>query len=289
MTPENKNVILENLSELKRRAEITAEQKSITLAQLADSLSRDSDSIEELYSECVGTYVGASVFEKLSVCRALCEIYSIKDASDIPALVDTSLPTVAGSHGKIALVRNLYNDMALARFSTVIPHSKPIYYSNFESSCEAVSSGTCEFTVLPIENTSDGKMFGFYSLMDSYELKIAAVCKIEAENPAKTIIYALVGRSTVSEVYTRTKTPQKIFEFSLSAYSGLENYDIFDAARLSSAKLRSISSIPLAYDTSITRVYYSFALENRADMCAFLLYLSLEFPSHTPIGLFFEI
>ena len=67
MTPENKNVILENLSELKRRAEITAEQKSITLAQLADSLSRDSDSIEELYSECVGTYVGASVFEKLSV------------------------------------------------------------------------------------------------------------------------------------------------------------------------------------------------------------------------------
>lgn len=289
MTPNSKNVILENLSELKRRADITAEQKSITLAQLAESLSGDSATIEELYSECIGTYVGASVFEKLSVCRALCEIYSINDASDIPSLIDTSLQTTAGSHGKIALVRNIYNDMALTRFSVVIPHSKPIYYTNFESSCEAVSSGICEFTVLPIENTSDGKMFGFYSLMDSYELKIAAVCKIEAENPAKTIIYALVGRSTVSEIYTRTKTAQKIFEFSLSCYSGFESHDIFDAARLSSAKLLSISSIPLAYDASVTRIYYSFAIDNRADMCAFLLYLSLEFPSHTPLGLFFEI
>ena len=289
MTSDTKNVILENLSELVLRAEMTAEQKSIALSQLVERLSILSDSIEELYSECIGAYKGASVFEKLSICKSLCGIYSITEASDIPSLIDTSLRTVAGSHGKIALVRNIYNDMALTRFSSMIPHSKPIYYSNFESSCEAVSSGICEFTVLPIENTSDGKMFGFYSLMDRYELKISAVCKIESEDSSKTIIYALVGRSTVSEIYTRSKAAQKIFEFSLSCYSGLESYDIFDAAKQSSAKIRSLSSIPLAYDTSVTRVYYSFTMENRADMCAFLLYLSLEFPSYTPIGLFFEI
>lgn len=289
MISDAKNVILENLSELKKRTDITTEQKKIVLSQLIEHLSPTSKSVEEIYSECIGAFVGASVFEKLSICKVLCEIYSIKDVSDIPTLIEASPQTSAGSHGKIALVRNVYNDMALTRFSSIIPHSKPIYYSSFESSCEAVSSGICEFTILPIENTSDGKMFGFYSLMDRYELKISAVCKIETENTTKTIIYALVGRSTISEIYTRSRTLQKIFEFSLGCYSGIESYDIFDAAKYTSAKLRSLSSIPLAYDTSVTKVYYSFTIDNRADMCAFLLYLSLEFPSYTPIGLFFEV
>lgn len=288
MSLETTKIMLENLSELEKRKNILAEQKSIILSQLVDSLRTNSDSLEELYVNVLATHGNASVFEKLSVCKLLCELYSIKDPMNISSLIEQSSQTTAGSHGKIALVRNLYNDMALASFSSVIPHSKPIYYSNFEFSCEAVSSGICEFTILPIENTADGKMFGFYSLMDRYELKISAVCKIEAENSSKTIIYALVGRNTISKIHTRTKA-QKIFEFSLTCYSGLESYDIFEAAKLSSAKLRSFSSIPLAYDTSIARIYYSFTLEGYADMCAFLLYLSLEFPNYTPIGLFFEI
>lgn len=291
MTDANTEIILKNLADLSARKLVTTEQRHLCLEQLYQELYSIYDKSPSASYENISRLLGnrMSVEDKIFLCHKICE-EETDEASSIITFGVQHMKVPPGAHGKIAYVRNRYNDVAFDDFSPLIPHSKSVYHTTFESCCEAVGNGESEFTILPIENTSDGKMFGFYSLLDRYELRICAVCSVEDDELSKTVRYALAGRNYLSEHIEKSSGSQpQIFEFCLTGSAERDLPDIIRAASLCSAEIYRLSGLPSHYDDLIMRFYYSLKLTDNSQLPAFLTYMKFEHPGYSPIGLYREI
>jgi hypothetical protein len=194
-----------NLCELNERKSIINEQRSIMISELAKSIvsSMPGESIETVYREFLNVCRAPDVSDKLGFITAVSTLLGeAETALFLPTASGDELPA-AGAHGKISYVRNRYNDEAYASFSAVVPHAKPLYCGSFEDSCEALAAGECEFMMLPLEDSTSGKMFGFYSLLDRYEFKIAYACTVEREDASNTIRYALASRYLNLDIFEK--------------------------------------------------------------------------------------
>lgn len=188
-----------------------------------------------------------------------------------------------GSHGRIAFVRNKYNDKAFEIFSGVIRNAKASYAPTFASACEDVMGGVCEYAVLPIENTSDGRLFGFYSLLDRYELNICAAASLETnDDNASNIRFALVGKTAPKRIGNDDLCD---FEFSIARESGDRLFSLELAAYEFKAIPKRSDSVSLEYDHRLYKHYLTFSIPCQ-EAYAFALYLSLEYPNYTPIGFY---
>ncbi len=291
----NEKLILsvkDSLSELKRRTDIITEQRSILVSELADVIIGEfgSDSPEMIYREFLSAIGGAEVTDKLTFTHKLTENYSSQDLVRLLLSADSDDFAPAGAHGKISYIRNRYNDEAYSKFSSVIPHAKPVYRADFEECCDAISAGEAEFTVLPLEDSVDGTMFGFYSLLDRYGLKIVNVCNIEREDSSKVIRYALAGRYFKSDHSEREKKDAKrIFEFTMTHSPSTRLIELFSAATLCNAVEHRATSLPLPFGDNMARFYHSFVITKKTHFLPFLLFLSLEYPQYSPIGIYREI
>lgn len=284
------DIILKNISDLSTRVGLISEQKNILITMLSEQISENPSyaNILSLYASFCKKTVNLSLSDKICFCRALRKTAEAAFA-DALSIIDADRPTPKDSRGKIAFVKNLYNESAYIRFSSAISQPTPISYSSFEDCCDAVASDVCEFAILPIENSTDGKMFSFYSLLDQYDLRIHSVCNTEYANDAKSIRYALAGKPNVNHDINHTpSTSKKIFEFSLSVDTNTDSIDITSAAVLCSASIHRISTLPLNYNDTV-RFYYSLRLSEPQELKTFITYLCLEYPQYTPIGLYREI
>ncbi len=286
----SKAITEKNISELWKRIGILKRQKAILALRLSeDILSEANGSPEENYGIFSQTLSEADVEDKLCFCRSL---FTHTDPAEPLAtpLSEIAVPVTPGSHGRIAFIRNDFNDLALRKFSSAVPHAKSLQKSNFEDCCEAVSSGECEFAVIPIENTSDGKMFGFYSLMDRHELRICAVCNVEREDLSKTVRYALVGRNFISEEIEKlcAKRP-RAFEFSVLRSKQETIDDITGAISLCGATVSRVSSVETPYDSEMIKFYFSCSISDNTELDVLTIYLQLEHPQYDPIGIYREL
>jgi hypothetical protein len=284
--------VRESIAELNKRSAVIKEQRKILVSELsADIIKRlGSDSPETMYREFLTHLDLADVFDKLTFCEKLSANYSHKDLARLLLSRDGDGIARAGAHGKIAYIRNRYNDEAYEKFSEFIPHAKQVLYSDFEDCCEAIASGECEFTILPLEDSSDGKMFGFYSLLDRYGLKITLVCNVEREDNSKNIKYALAARSFNDEYLEKTKKDLvRTFEFTLTQNPSTNIVDLYTAVALAGATENRVSSVCLPYGDNMARFYHTVSINKKTSFLPFLLFLSLEFPDYTPIGIYREI
>ena len=291
MISENSQTILKNLTCLTERRSVTAEQRQLCLEQLYEELciSQSKGSLEA-YEE-IRRLIGheLTLEDKIFLCRKICDEKSV-DQKKLLSFGAPYMKVPPGAHGKIAYVRNRYNDVAFSSFSRLIPHSKSAYYATFEACCEAVGSGEVEFTLLPIENTADGKMFGFYSLLDKHELRISAVCSVEDDELSKTVRYALAGRNYLSEHIEKAKGSRSmIFEFSLTSFAERDLPSIIQAAALCFAEIYRISGLPSHYGDLTMRFFYSLKLTELSQLTPFLTYMNLEHPGYSAIGIYREI
>ena len=290
-----KNLILsvrDNLTELKNRTDIINEQRSILVSELADLIigKFGSDSPEMIYKEFLSAIGTAEVTDKLIFTEKLTANYSNEDLIRLLLSADSDELAPAGAHGKISYIRNRYNDEAYSKFSSVIPYTKPLYLSDFEECCDAISTGAAEFTILPLEDSVDGTMFGFYSLLDRYGLKIVNVCNVEREDNSKVIRYALAGRYFRFDRSDKEKKDAKrIFEFTMTHSPSTKLIDLFSAATLCNAYEHRATSLPLPFGDNMARFYHSFIITRKTRFLPFLFFLSLEYPQYSPIGIYREI
>lgn len=188
----------------------------------------------------------------------------------------------SGSHGRIALVRNRYNEEAFSVFEPFVQGAKAEFLSSFSEACEEVFDNVCEFCILPVEDVENGRLFGFYAMLDRYELKICATCTLEHEDSHNSVRYALVGKHLPRHI---PKATEWNMEFCLSAESEDFPYDIFRIAPIFQATLIKIDSLPILYDEGAHRIYFTFRIPHTMAY-AFDLYLMNEHPRYTPIGLY---
>ena len=159
--------------------------------------------------------------------------------------------------------------------------------SSFTDACEEVLDSRCEFCIIPVENTSDGRLFGFYSMIDRYDLKIVGACEIETDDHSKSIRYALAGRGISQRAFAAFKKKKEtvFLEFSLVSDNAFFMNDLLLAAKRCNAVPIKVNSLPVSYDDNAERFFFTLKI-SAEHIYAFILYLSLEFSSFSFIGLY---
>lgn len=289
MTKEERlNIHLENLSVFGKRSSLAKEARETALCHIVAELCADVDTVSaceelpSLYKELVGRL---SPVEEMLLYEEMARSPRLASAMRSAFAVGSLDSVEAGSHGRIACVKNDFNNYALEQLSYTVTNAKPRFVSSFLEACEAVSDGECEFCILPIENASDGRMLGFYSMIDRYELKICRACDVDDEQSG-TVRYALLSKSC-PEPTDKRKSEELIFEFSVISDDGAFMVDMLTAAEKCGALPISLDCSPLPYDSRLRRYLLSFRISAHGSLLL-RAFLSNSYHNYTPLGLYPE-
>lgn len=277
------NILKSNYKEFSTKLKIVESQQELTVKCLADILLSHSNDLEATVNSFREILPNASPKEEIAFFTEL-SASSLRNKLKPYAFIDSNETTPAGAHSKIAFVKNKYTERAFEEFSRTIANAKPIYSLNFKESCESVTNGNCEFCILPIANSTDGRLISFYSLLDRYDLKICEVLTIE-DNDAQSLYYARVGRSCKEPSERHSPEREFIFEFSVLSSSADFISALLLAAEAAGARIISIDSMPVEYTSSLQKFFFSFTLNSRATL-PFRLFVAFLEQSSTPLGLY---
>ena len=193
-------------------------------------------------------------------------------------------------------MKNNYTESAFLKFSKIVSNSRSAYLQSFDAVCEEVYSGSCEFCILPLESSTEGRLSSFYSMIDRYELKIAAVCVVEQHDSQRSTKFALLKKSLSESTFRTTPKSEQILEFKVSyAIGETESQigadsspicDIIFAANACGMRLLRIDSMPLPYNDEMMAYYVSLTVE-RSQLLTFLLYIMFEFPQCELLGVYY--
>lgn len=177
-----------------------------------------------------------------------------------------------------ACVENAYADAAAVSFSSHLARygykMSLVRCETLTAAADAASDGDADFCIIPINNSSDGRLHNFYRMLDEGDLKIAAVADVSTGEG--TTRYALAGRSFD---VVRTAT---VFEFSVFT-------DAMNAAEI----LHSISA--LGHTTLYVSAFparmsggliYNFTVGLSGGFRPLLFMLDIFYPCFSLIGIY---
>ncbi len=208
-------------------------------------------------------------------------------------------PIKPSAYGRIVYQHNIYTDEAFMHFSRVLPTAKACYSNSFSGVCEQVLDGECEYCILPLENTQDGRLVRFYGLIEKYELKIALTCQVTTSDNRHSTVFGLCRRGLVwPEPLVRDR--RFCFEFMFwQENEHLSLSGLLHAAECASLSLIRVDCLPRSDDEILMGAGYPFDLcfeivsrENAAspqpgrELLAFLMYLSVHSPTYLPLGIY---
>ncbi len=186
---------------------------------------------------------------------------------------------------RIAYQRNSYADSAYLIFAEQLTSPRVLYSHNFQTVCEEVYNQNCEYCILPLENSTEGPLNSFFRLIERFELKIAATCDIPTTDGSRTTKFALLRRN-LSPLYATVSNQNRLFEFSLPSEDSLQPSDVLYAAECCGLRLcRHASGMRRTNDTELRSDSFVIGADG-GDLFTFLLFLAMEAPNYTPIGLY---
>ncbi len=216
--------------------------------------------------------------ERLAECRKFISVFGI---SSLPEY-DFGTELQKKSEFLVGMLENRYSEAAFSHFSSNLTLNKA-YFQSFEDICESIVGGSCDFGIIPTESSDSGKLIRFYSLIEQYDLKINAVTDIEYQDNSASTRYALVSRDID---HSNNIFPDPDFlEFTVNLADASLLGEILHAAALCGMALQRVDSIPIPYKEREFLFCPVFNIKN-AETDAFLLYMYLDFPQYTPIGIF---
>ena len=296
-------IIAANLRELNTRGALTAEQELAHLGELADEITGGADLTPDfLASLSEHTLTRGSTEACLSdnaapiglrqrmdhAWRAICLCEAIesrlsaqKPLSPEAFFADTEELTEAAAN-RITYQRNAFADSAYLQLSALLTGPRATYAKSFGAACESVCRRECEYCILPIENSQEGQLTGFWRLIAHYGLRIAATCDVESADKKHVTRFALLRATPISLTAMQS---DRFFGFSAQSQSRALSADVLYAAehyRLSPAYVIT-NSAPLTGAPSASRFVFRVG---EGNLCAFLLYLHMEIPDFTPLGFY---
>ncbi len=183
------------------------------------------------------------------------------------------------SLNRISYQKNNYTEKAFQRFSALLGEAKAAYAHSFPSVCEDVYNGISEYCILPIENSTEGRLVSFTRLISQFDLKIVATCDVRSGED-KTTRFALLRRGFSK--WQASDSDPMYYEFSGTLLDSPQPGDLFSAARLCGLTLESadVKFLEQSKEHSLHAVF----LIGDGDLSAFLLYLAMECPSINTMG-----
>lgn len=177
------------------------------------------------------------------------------------------------AHNRIAYQRNRYTDEAFGIFSRHLRGARAAYPHTFRAICDETVGGTCEYCILPLESSGEGRLRAFTSLIETYNLKIAAVCPVPIGD-GRVTQYALLRRNP-APLRPGEEAP-RLLEIRCDTTGGGPE-DVLLGARICGMRLSRAEYGPDALNA---------AFLPEGDLPAFLLFLSLAYPHFEIVGLF---
>ncbi|MBQ7336473.1 MAG: hypothetical protein IJW92_08385 [Clostridia bacterium] len=186
---------------------------------------------------------------------------------------------------RIVYQKSSYTDSAYLKLSPLLSDPRVAYAHGFPSVCEEVYNGHCEFCILPVENSSEGQLNSFFRLIERYELKIAATCDVLGNDGGRVTRFALLRKNLLPLLAPESASYPRRFECVLPPEDLATVSNLMVAAQLCGLRLSYVNSLPQLGDSSRYNTHFSFFTKG-GDLQAFLLYLAMEVPHYTPIGLY---
>ena len=241
------------------------------------------ENMSEFYKDCAEVYSSAtSLADRVTICRMMAHI--LGDELQECAPYKLLEPEGDSAYDFDSSIRIAYRkahgaDVAFEKFASVIPDALAVYRESFTHVCDAVKSGEADMCILPYENTADGKLSGFYRLIENNELKIAASCMVKSDERDDETRYILLSPSLsgLSEISGITD-----FEFSLVDRDGAALSGLMAAANLLGVSIKSVDTFK-AEDYTVFDVRTSAGSER---LGALILHLKLEATEFSPLGLY---
>ena len=196
---------LSNLDILGARQDLVSESVLAVLSELRDAILRDAegdpDTVDSILLSLQGVSedgedapsphapsasvspVNREAVAKLSARSGLYArllLYAMIEermAEGTPPMERSPLPQSV--RGRIAYMPAAFADKAYLALSAGVENPRAAAVAGFVDACEEVRSGLCEFCILPLENSQNGKLTAFTRLMLRYNLRIIAVCDLE--------------------------------------------------------------------------------------------------------------
>ena len=312
----NTEIALTNLSELESDLEVLIEKRLAHLSELAKAIMIDGDDPDIIKSIILSIRSEGNadsediitenrhnvdaIFSKFSLIERLTifqEAFGKIDIESMPLLkvlerhIDNHPNEVISDEAseRIAYLKNSYNDMAYMQFSELFNSPRAAYFGSIVDVCESVYNGVCEYCILPVETSSDGKLISFYETILRYNLKISAVYDLSSNNGYTR--YALLSKKfTFHHMASRAKNKNRLFEFIFTESDNLPLGDMLCAAEFCSLKLRRIDTLNIIRGNIEPNTYLCpvFSADD-SDMQTFLSFLVIDCPEFIPLGLYIQI
>ena len=271
--------------------EIAAFQEKVATSPLSSHLEGHERPLSQLYSHLTTT-------EQICFYRSL--VAKAHDAATLAAhLLGRTEPIESFARGAIAYQHSIYADEAFLHFSRTMPAARAVYSDNFTGVCEQVFNGLCEYCILPLENTQDGKLVRFYSLIEKYELKIVLTCSVTTSDNRHSTVFGLCRRGLT---WPTTLLPERNFCFEFVFWQEPEHVSLaklLTAASACSLSLLRADCRPRSDDEILMGAGHPFdvcfevsyeketgVLAPEREFLAFLLYLSVHSPTYLPLGIY---
>ncbi len=183
--------------------------------------------------------------------------------------------------GTVAFAESQVLIAAFSQFQKKNSRLTPSYVRSFNDACEDVSSGVCDFCILPIENSREGALLTVYGLIERHDLFIARVASVESNEITTKFALLCRGFHGIME----TENIQNI-DLRLSAREPFVWTQIFTGASVLGVRFVKTASVPLVYTDGYAHIC-TFSASGET-LFAFLLFLSTIRADYTVIGVYEE-
>ena len=202
---------------------------------------------------------GLLPYKKALLCRRFCDLLGLCSMKDAETFFDDE-----GNPGDdtMSYFRGAYADEAFSRFAEKLGDPRVMYASSFAEACENVYHGRCGCCIIPIENSTDGRLSSFRSTVSKYGLKTVMTCKVTTSEFGDYTVFALLRSSlSIPENAGHCYLDVRIDSACLK--------DVLSAADVGDMEAVSVNSSPEGgYDITFG--------SDGNGICGFLAYMLLE-------------
>ena len=222
--------------------------------------------------------------------RMLSDLVREEDHFDDDTTPDLEARSPRPMGERIAYLRNTYTDSAFDAFAHVLRGAAGTYYSDFPGVCEALYYDRATACILPLENSSDGKLLRFYSLLTKYDLRIAYVTSVTAYDTDVTTRFALLRRSVSVPHPEETDYIDLYMECRILSDEDLPLSRILSAADAYHLILTRIDTVPgPSEDDDRSAFDLVLRADEGADLASMLAYCYLLVPGFTLLGIYLDV
>ena len=188
------------------------------------------------------------------------------------------------SGGTVSYLKNTLSDKAYKQFLKYLDSAECTFAADFNSACEAVYDGKADYCILPIENSTDGRLGGFYNLISKYELFVCLSTDVMSNDGSVRTRFALCKKNTALFQHSK-KDQTRYAELIVRTNADNTMGDVLFYADFFDVRTVKTDCAPSLYSDGEYDMYVTFAAEE-SKLVKLFLFFTLEQIRYSAVGIY---